>query len=819
MNPPVITEQERAQKELAVVGKPIPKADAGVKVTGQAQYMHDLELPGMLYAKILYSDRPSGRIVSIDTSEADRIPGVKAVITAYNTPEIRFGFLKDNTALKKDRVRQYRDEVAAVAATTPELAEAAIKAIKVAYEDLPAVFDPAEAMKEGAPLVHELNGRGEPNKDNRLRLPWKLENGDIEAGEAASAFIAEGEYETGWVTHCCLGTAGCVALFDPDDNLTMYSVTQIPSLAKADFQEAMKAMGVRGKVRVVLTTLGGGFGSKLDTYAFEYIAMLLAHRTKKPVKILFDREEEFFATSPRQPARIKIRQGCDAEGNLTFRDTSMILDNGAYTSWGATTPTVMMMPASSLYQVENVRFRATCVYTNNTYAQAMRGYGTPQMTFALECNMDELAEMAGIDGYEFRLKNANVAGTVTPQGFKVDNCGHVPCLEAVAERLDWDGYKAAKAQARAAGARGGDVDAQTPPSADEVEATHGVGPVVRGELTELPDKVRGIGMACLMHVGGGAKIYKSDGCGTLIKVDDLGYVDVYSGSMDMGQGLDTILRQIVAETLGLTVDRINVVIGDTDVCPWDAGAHASRSTFVAGNSGLYAAQQVREQILNSAAEILDTPRDGLDLEGGLVVCALDPEKTTKIEKVLRKAHFASAGNTMFMAAYFYEPPTDLLAGDFKGNYSMAYAWGCHGVEVEVDRRTGQIDIVRYIAAHDVGKAINPLLLRGQILGGGLQGIGFALAEEMIFEEGKLLNPNFRDYKMLTALDSVAVEPVLVEDPAAAGPYGAKGIGEPGLVPTAPAIANAIYDAVGIRLKKLPMKPEMVLQALMEREGR
>ncbi len=814
MNPPVITEQERAQKELAVVGKGIPKADAGVKVTGQAQYMHDLELPNMLYGKILYSDRASARIVSIDTSEAERIPGVKAVLTAYNTPEIRFGFLKDNMALKKDRVRQYRDEVAAVAATTPELAEAAIKAIVVHYEDLPAVFDPEEAMQEGAPLVHELNPKGEPNKDNRLRLPWKFSAGDVEAGEAASAFIAEGEYETGWVTHCCLGTAGCVAAFDPDDNLTMYSITQIPSLAKADFQEAMKAMGVRGKVRVVLTTLGGGFGSKLDTYAFEYIAMLLAHRTKKPVKILFDREEEFFATSPRQPTRIKIRQGCDAEGRLTFRDISMVLDNGAYTSWGATTPTVMMMPSSSLYQVENVRFRATCVYTNNTYAQAMRGYGTPQVTFAIESNLDELAEKAGIEGYEFRLKNANLPDTVTPQGFKVDSCGHVPCLEAVAERMDWAGYRAAKAARLAGDATGAGGDATL------VESdTAGVPPVAQAAWTELPDKVRGIGMACLLHVGGGAKIYKSDGCGTLIKVDDLGYVDVYSGSMDMGQGLDTILRQIVAETLGLGVDRINVVIGDTDVCPWDAGAHASRSTFVAGNSALYAAQQVREQILNSAADILDTPRDGLDLTGGMVVCADDPEKTTKIEKVLRKAHFASAGNTMFMAAYFYEPPTDLLAGDFKGNYSMAYAWGCHGVEVEVDRRTGQIDIVRYIAAHDVGKAINPLLLRGQILGGGLQGIGWALAEEMIFDEGKLLNPNFRDYKMLTALDSVDVEPILVEDPAAAGPYGAKGIGEPGLVPTAPAIANAIYDAVGIRLRKLPMKPEMVLAAIMEAEGR
>ena len=305
----------------------------------------------------------------------------------------------------------------------------------------------------------------------------------------------------------------------------------------------------------------------------------------------------------------------------------------------------------------------------------------------------------------------------------------------------------------------------------------------------------------------------------MIKVDDYGFVDVYSGSMDMGQGLDTVLLQIVAETLGLGVERINVVIGDTDVCPWDVGVHASRSTFIAGNSALRAAQAVREQILNAAAEILETPRDGLDLADGLVVCRDDPEKTTKIDKILRRAHFASAGNTMFMAAYFYEPETDRLAGDYKGNFSLAYAWGCHGVEVEVDRRTGQVDIVRYVAAHDVGRAINPLLLRGRIYGAALQGVGYALAEEMIYEEGRLLNPNFRDYKMLTALDAVPVEPVLVEDPDAAGPYGAKGIGEPGLVPTAPAIANAIYDAVGIRLRKLPMKPEMVLRALMEKEGR
>jgi len=349
------------------------------------------------------------------------------------------------------------------------------------------------------------------------------------------------------------------------------------------------------------------------------------------VKILFNREEEFFATSPRQPVRAKIRQGCDAQGKLTFRDISLILDNGAYTSWGATTPTVMMMPASGLYEVPNVRFKATCVYTNNTYSQAMRGYGTPQLTFALESNMDELAQKAGIDPFEFRLLNANHSNTVTPQGFKVTTCGHIPCLEAVADKLDWAGHREAKAApaARLAGRETGGAP-----------------------LPGRPHKVRGMGLACLMHVGGGAKIYKSDGCGTLIKLDDFGNVDVYTGSMDIGQGLDTILRQIVAETLGTTTEKINVIMGDTDVCPWDVGVHASRSTFIAGNSALGAARQVRDQILTAAAGILDVPRESLELYGGRVTCADDPEKNTAIYKILRKAHWASAGNTMFMAAHF-----------------------------------------------------------------------------------------------------------------------------------------------------------------------
>ena len=423
----------------------------------------------------------------------------------------------------------------------------------------------------------------------------------------------------------------------------------------------------------------------------------------------------------------------------------------------------------------------------------MRGYGNPEITWALECNMDELAEKAGIDPYELRLRNANRSGEVTPQGFLATTCGHKECLEEVATRLRWKEKRGEGNSVVATAA----ADPQAAPST----------------------KKRGVGMACLMHVGGGAKIYKSDGCGTLIKVDDFGKIDVYSGSMDIGQGLDTVLRQIVAETLGVKTSAVNVVIGDTDVCPWDVGVHASRSTFIAWNAALGAAQLVREQILQFAAGLLDEPVEALDLQDGKIVALENPEKTQALDRVLRKAHFAGRDSTMFMAAHFYEPPTDLPAADMTGNYSAAYTWGCHGVEVEVDTETGEVRILYYVAAHDVGRAINPLLLRGQVYGAAVMGVGFALMEEMVYRQGKLVNPNLRDYKVLTAADTVPVQPIMVELPDASGPYGAKGVGEPGLVPTAPAIANAIYDAVGIRLHKLPMKPEKVLRALREAEGR
>jgi CO/xanthine dehydrogenase Mo-binding subunit len=776
---------EETMETSASVGKRIPKRDAVDKVTGRATYIQDLNVPGMLFGKILRSKYPHARIVRIDTSKAKKLIGVRAVITADDVPQIRYGFMKDQPVLKSGKVRSYRDEVAAVAAIDPDVAEEAVNLIEVEYEALPGVFDPMEAMKEDAPLVHE------ENKSNILRLPWKLVAGDVAEARKKSAFVAEDRFTLTWVTHCCLGTEGIIADFDLRNNLTVYRNTQIPSLAQRDFLDALRVMGLKeSKARIIKPTIGGGFGSKLDTYGFEYIAILLAFVTRKPVRIVKTREEEFRYTSTRQPALISIAQGCDKSGKLTFRDVSMILDNGAYTSWGATTPSVMMMPISSLYKVPNVRYEAKCVYTNNTWSQAMRGYGNPQATFAIESNMDQLAEKAGMDPLDIRLMNANEPGEVTPQRFRVTTCGLKDCIQEVGRRLDWENRK----------------------KTGRVEG-------------------RGVGIASLIHVGGGARVYKSDGCGTIIKVDDFGKVDVFTGATDIGQGADTVIAQIVAEEIGVVPDDVNIIDRDTAVCPWDVGVHASRTTFVAGNAAVGAAKKVKEKILQISAGYVDRWKDkdgakheikldddpkNLMIKDRMVYSVKEPEKKIALGKILRGSHYEKFG-TMIMAEYFYDPDNENLDREYKGNLSKTYAYGAHGAEVEVDKETGKVKILKYIAAHDVGRAINPMLLEGQIYGAAAMGTGYALTERLILEKGEVMNPSFRDYKLLTAKDVIPIEPVIVETMDADGPYGAKGIGEPGLVPTAPAIANAIYDAIGVRIKDLPMTPERILKAIKEKE--
>jgi len=784
------------------IGKATPRPDGPDKAAGKAHYIHDLQLPGMLYGKIRFSDHAHARIKHIDTSKAEKLPGVRAVITANNTPEIRFGFLGDNLALKKSKVRQYRDEVAAVAAIDPDIAAEAVDLIHVEYEPLTGVFSPHEAVKEGAPLVHETDPAGRSRSHNFLPLNYHHESGDLDAGKRGAKHVVEGEFSTPLVQQCCMGTAGCIAEFDMNNNLTLWAKTQIPFLAQRDFNRALSDMGLKGKnTRIILPALGGGFGSGLDTHAYEYIAILLAFQTGQPVRVVYNRREEFANLSPRQSSRTHIVQGCDRNGKLTFRQIDVLQDNGAYASWGATYPSVMMMPATSLYRVPNISFDAKLVYTNNTYCQAMRGYGNPELTWALESNMDELAEEAGIDPFEFRMLNRNEPEDTTPMGLKISTCGLKECLETVAHKLDWK-----------SGTKKG--------------------------------KNRGVGIASLIHVGGGGRIYRSDASGLILKLDDFGNVYVFHGGVEMGQGLHAVLVQAVAEALGVRPDNVFINPTDTGTCPWDVGTHASRGAFMAGNAAILAAEKLRRKIFELAEEMFPaeaeknlkkhmaknpdyTPpdfdiakaakRDRFDLEEGYIFikdAPAEPWLQMDLGRLLRAAHFRPQGQ-MLTAEAFYDPPNELP--DFEkgfGNISSTYAFGTQGVEVEVDTETGEVKIIRMVAAHDVGKVLNPPGLKGQIYGALAQGVGYTLYEELKSDTGKIQNPDFRDYKIPRTQEmDFPIDLVFIETNDSFGPFGAKGVAEPGLVPTAPAIANAIYSAIGVRIRDLPITPEKVLEAL------
>jgi 4-hydroxybenzoyl-CoA reductase alpha subunit len=754
-------------EEYSFVGKRVPKLDAPEKVTGRTVYGHDMKLPQMLYGKILRSEHAHARILNIDTSKAKALPGVKAVITAADIPDMRIGWARDHPVLKADKVRSVRDEVAAVAAVDEDTAREALELIQVEYEELPGVFDPEAAMKPGAPLIHTEAAQ---NIQEKMRQSYY--HGDVAKGFQESDVVIEDRFRLPFVTHCCMGTSFCLASFSPSGDLTVWSSTQMPFLYQRDLSVTLGIPA--SKIRVIKATIGGGFGSKLDMYPFEPICIVLAQRTGRPVKITFSREEEFVSSPTRQPVVCDIKSGAKRDGTLTSREVRMILDNGAYSSWGSTTPLVMMQTISSLYRVPNVKYDVVVAYTNNPYSGAMRGYGNPQATYVVECHIDMLAHELGMDPMELRLKNANQPGDVTGQGVRITTCGLTECIERAAESVSWKEKRAKPGS-------------------------------------------RGVGMASLIHVGGGARIYPSDGCGSTVKVDDFGKVTLISGSTDMGQGADTVMAQIVAEELGVPVENVSVINTDTDITPWDVGAHASRTTFVAGNAARVAAADAKRQILEGAAENLGEEVENLDIREGKIFRKGEPEEWIPFAKMVRGKHFRPDGDVI-LARGWYEPPTEKQDKEFRGNISAAYGFAAQAVEVEVDTETGEVRVLKIAAAHDVGRAINPMAVEGQIHGGVSMGLGYGLYEELVVQEGQVLNPNFADYSLPTVLDMPEIECIIVETDDPEGPFGAKGMAEPACIPTAPAIANAVYDAVGVRIRDLPITPEKVLKALKEKEA-
>ncbi|MBI4945679.1 MAG: xanthine dehydrogenase family protein molybdopterin-binding subunit [Bacteroidetes bacterium] len=760
-------------KPLHIIGKSTPKLDGKERVSGKSVYGHDIELPGMLHGMILRSKYPYAKIKSVDTSAALALKGVECIITAEDIDVNRIGYKRDHPILKSGQVNCQRDEIAAVAATSKSIARKALNLIKVEYEPLQGIYDPFEAMDENARQINAWGKGKEMFGNKNYAESFKYQHGDIEEQKKKSKVVITRRYELPRVTHCCMATCNITADYSPlNGRLTLYASTQVPFLYQRDIAHALKMDP--SKIRIIQPVIGGGFGSKLDMYPFEPICALLSIKTGKPVQLLYSREEEFIASPTRQPMIIDLTTGADAEGKFTFREVQITMDNGAYTSWGATTPFVMMQTYSSLYQVPACLFTADAVYTNNPFAGSFRGYGNPQATFSVERNIDLMAEELGIGKDQIRLINANYPGEITGQGLHFKTCGAKQAMEKVIEESRFRSKAGQKQDGR---------------------------------------YKRGIGIASMLHVGGGAKIYRSDGCGTRLKIDDYGFLTITTGSNEIGQGSETVLAMIAREELGIPMEQINVINTDTDVKPWDVGVHASRTSFVAGNSLLGAIKLIKEKLNKKAAQLMNCEPEDFRYENGNI---LGGKTEIKIDKVVREMHFTSP-NELCVAEYFYEPGSKFQDKQFMGDVSGNYAFASQVAEVEVDCYTGIVRALNMYMSEDVGRVLNPMSLEGQIEGGIAIGIGYALTEEMIYEQGILKNPNFHDYKLLTSMDIPDIHFYPIETFDEAGPYGSKGAGEAPLIPTAASIANAVSDALGIEFHSLPLSPEKVLKAIKEKK--
>lgn len=759
-------------KGLNVVGQRIRNVDALEKVTGAAKFTIDLKFPGMLFGKILRSPYPHARILNIDTSRAGKLRGVKAVITAKDTPRIKFGLVKgleDKLPLEDEKVRFIGDEIAAVGAIDEEIAQEAIELIKVDYEVLTPVFDPQEAMRKDAPRVHD-------HLDNNVVRFADMKCGNVEEGFAESDLVIEDEFITQAQSHCCMEVHCCIAQWDPSGRVTVWSSTQIPHSLRSRLATVCNIPASR--IRVIKPYVGGGFGSKADMDPMEPISIFLSMKTGKPVKIENSRKEEFFATRTRHPTISRLKFGFKKNGALVAKQASVIIDNGAYCSHGPGVLSYNCALFSALYRVPNINYQGSLVYTNKTYGGACRGYGDPQATFGQEVILDMASESLGLDPIELRLMNANHPNEVTANAVRITSCGLAECLEKSAKTFGWG---------------------------------EGLGRKKR-------EKGRGAGVASMIYTGGGSKGSGSNYSGASVKINVDGSVSLYVGASDIGQGSNTILSQIAAEELGLSIEDIRIISSDTDLTPACFGTFGSRVTFCAGNAVWSASKKAKEELLNLAGEMLEENGKDLELKDKKIFGKRDPDRYVTLAEVARWSYFQK-DSPIVTSGYYngpYLPKHDPIT--YHGYPSPALVFATHVAEVEVDGETGAVALKNFVAAHDVGRAINPETAEGQIEGGVMMGLGWALTEEATFEKGEFKNSNFRDYKLLTAFDIPEVTSILVESIDPNGPFGAKGLGECAMVPTAPAVVNAIYNAIGVRIKNLPATPEKILAEVKKLKG-
>jgi len=766
-------------EEYSVVGKRLPDKDAPQKVTGQAQFANDIALSGMLTGKILRSPYPHARILNIDTSRAERLSGVKCVITGKDTSGILYGSIAgayDEYPLAIGKVRYVGDAVAAVAAIDEDTAEDALELISVEYEELPAVYDPEEAMKDGAPQVHDKTSS--PNmhdeKHNIGRYVAR-EYGDMAKGWAEADHIREDRFVTPAQAHAAMEPHSAIASFDNAGNLTHWVDSQIPFYIRYNLAKVLAIP--ESKVRVIKPFVGGGFGAKTQMFAKDPCAALLSRLTGRPVRITYTREEVFIATISNYPLIIYMRTGMKKDGTITAQHMKLIYDNGAHNS---TAPRMLTFPRRDIvYKTPSWGYEGIVVYTNKTPSGPRRGHTTPERMWAAETQLNMMVADLGLDPIEFRLKNFVYPGFVNVRGMNICSTAVKECLEGVVQQSGWQ------------------------------EKRGKMGPY------------RGIGIACTDFGGGttGVASRRGEAAGggsalnpitATIKLNSDGRVTLFTGAADIGQGSNSTMAQIAAEVLGLSQDDITVISSDTALTPLDHGSFGSRVTKNVGHTVKEAAAEARRQLLEAIAKVTEVGENDLEIRGGQVYIKGRAEPTMAFSQALKMIQRIL--KLPITATFRYHP--DEYFAQLTPATSPAYY--VHAAEVEVDPETGKVRVLRITYANDSGTEINPMRVEGQMDGSVQMGVGMTLGEGYVLDKGQMMNASFLHYFFPTAVDMPEVKPVHVDATDPRGPFGAKEAGEGAVCPAAPAITHALYDAIGVWFKELPVTPENVLRALEEK---
>lgn len=752
-------DRERKRPVTGVVGQDKPRPDARAKVTGEAIYTADLYFDGMLHASVLRSEYPHARVLDVDTSEARSLPGVVAVITAEDVPGAKnHGLARpDWPVLAYDKVRYTGDAIAVVAAESKQTAAEAIKLIKVRYEPLPVVSSAEEALADDAPLVHE---------GSNVLEHIQLGRGDVEIGFAEADVIVENEYRTPRGDHAFMEPEAAVGLVDDDGRVVVYVGSQIPFSDRAQIAASLALP--EDQVRVIQTKVGGAFGGKEDIAGQIHVA-LLAKITGRPVKLVYTRVESMIAHPKRHECLIRLRTGAKKDGRLTAAEAFILGDSGAYASLGPYVMTRAATHSLGPYEVPNANVDCYAMYTNNPPAGAYRGFGAPQAHFAAETQMDILAEKLGISPFDLRRINALRVGATTVTGQRLrDSVGLLETIDRVAQ------------------AKGALTTADRPATRWR----------------------RGWGVASAyknVGLGGGVP----DSAGVEVELFDDGHVQVRAGAAEVGQGIVTVLAQIAAEELGVDYDMVDVLVGDTDLTPSGGATTASRQSYISGNAARIAARSLRDNLARAVSEELDTPPDDLTFAGGSI--SAGGGKSMTLAQAIRLAQ--PEGHSL-TASTVYTPPKTVPLGQH-GDAHFAYGYATQAAQVEVDITSGEVTVLQVIAAHDVGNAVSPVSVEGQVEGGIVMGLGFALMEDFTMADGIPQKTTLTKYRLPTTREMPKMMPIMVQHPTSEGPYGAKGVGEITSIPTAPAITNAIYDAIGVRFFSLPVTPERILSALEE----